>query len=37
MGEQKYGDMVGMGLMDGNNMRDGGGGVGVAMNMKMRG
>ena len=29
--------MVGMGLMDGNNMRDGGGGVGVAMNMKMRG
>ena len=35
-GEQKDGGMVGVGLMDGNNTGDGGGGVGFAMNMRMR-
>ena len=37
MGEYKDGGMVGVGLMDGNNMGDGCGGVGFAMNMRMRG
>ena len=37
MGEYKDGGMVGVGLMDGNNIGDGGGGVEAAMNMRMRG
>ena len=37
MGEYKDGGMVGVGLMDGNNTGDGGGGVEAAMNMRMRG
>ena len=36
MGEYKDGGMVGVGLMDGNNTGDGGGGVEAAMNMRMR-
>ena len=37
MGESKDGGMVGVGLMNGNNTGDGGGGVEAAMNMRMRG
>ena len=37
MGEWKNGGMVGVGLMDGNNTGDGGGGVGATMKMRMRG
>ena len=35
-GEWKDGGMVGVGLTDGNNTGDGGGGVGATMKMRMR-